>query len=137
VNEEILSRLERIDHKEYSCGFEFADSSTFDEMARCFEERKILAKEIERLNKELQDTKEHLGEYLHEQEEENKRLNNIIDKKEQFLGDNIKRLEREVVKRDNIINELKKQSNGVWVNNLLNFMEKNNIEFGSDKDATK
>lgn len=36
-------------------------------------------KEIERLNKELQDTKEHLGEYLYEQEEENKRLNNIIE----------------------------------------------------------
>jgi len=50
VIEKILSRLERIDHKEYSCAFEFADSSTFDEMCRCFEERKILAKEIENLN---------------------------------------------------------------------------------------
>lgn len=56
--EEILSRLERIDHKEYSCGFEFADSSTFDEMARCFEERKILAKEIERLNKKVKECEE-------------------------------------------------------------------------------
>lgn len=37
-------------------------------------------KEIERLKIELQDTKEHLGEYLHEQEEENKRLNNVINK---------------------------------------------------------
>ena len=45
---EILDRLERIDHKEYSGGFEFADSSTFDEMARCFEERK------KRLNLEAQ-----------------------------------------------------------------------------------
>lgn len=35
-------------------------------------------KEIERLKQELQDTKEHLGEYLHEQEEENKRLNKGI-----------------------------------------------------------
>jgi beta-lactamase class D len=35
-------------------------------------------KEIERLNKELQDTKEHLGEYLHEQEEENKKLKKLI-----------------------------------------------------------
>ena len=41
-------------------------------------------KEIERLNKELQDTKEHLGEYLHEQEEENKRLNNIINELENY-----------------------------------------------------
>lgn len=36
-------------------------------------------KEIERLKTELQETKEHLGEYLHEQEEENKRINNIIN----------------------------------------------------------
>ena len=35
--------------------------------------------EIERLKTDLQDTKEHLGEYLHEQEEENNRLNNIIN----------------------------------------------------------
>lgn len=60
MNEEILSRLERIDHKEYSSGFEFADSSTFDEMARCFEERKILAKEIERLNNILNKLEEYL-----------------------------------------------------------------------------
>ena len=32
---EILDRLERIDHKEYSCGFEFADSGSFDEDCRC------------------------------------------------------------------------------------------------------
>lgn len=41
--------------------------------------------EIERLNKELQDTKEHLGEYLYEQEGENKRLNNIINEFEKWL----------------------------------------------------
>lgn len=46
---EILDRLERIDHKEYSGGFEFADSSTFDEMARCFEERKKMADYITNL----------------------------------------------------------------------------------------
>ncbi len=60
MSEEILSRLERIDHKEYSGGFEFADSSTFDEMARCFEERKILAKEIERLNNIISNMEEEL-----------------------------------------------------------------------------
>jgi cob(I)alamin adenosyltransferase len=59
--EEILSRLERIDHKEYRCGFEFADSSTFDEMGRCFEERKILAKEIERLNNIINEFEEWLN----------------------------------------------------------------------------
>lgn len=62
--EEILSRLERIDHKEYRCGFEFADSSTFDEMSRCFEERKILTKEIERLNKENEKLKKGLNKLL-------------------------------------------------------------------------
>lgn len=34
--------------------------------------------EIERLKTELQDTKEHLGEFLHEQEEENKKLKKLI-----------------------------------------------------------
>ena len=41
--------------------------------------------EIERLKTELQDTKEHLGEYLHEQEEDNKRLNNIINELDKWL----------------------------------------------------
>jgi len=50
---------------------------------------KRLCVEIERLNKELQDTKEHLGEYLHEQEEENNRLNNIINELEKLCIDNL------------------------------------------------
>ena len=41
---------------------------------------KMLEKEMERLKTELQDTKEHLGEYLHEQEEENNRLNKEVEK---------------------------------------------------------
>ena len=55
---EILDRLERIDHKEYSCGFEFADSGSFDEDCRCFEERKEMANYITNLqqeNKQLKD----------------------------------------------------------------------------------
>lgn len=48
---EIIDRLERIDHKEY-IAFEFADSATFDEMARCFEERKKLADYITNLQEE-------------------------------------------------------------------------------------
>lgn len=47
---EILDRLERIDHKEYNA-FEFADSATFEEMARCFEERKKMADYITNLEK--------------------------------------------------------------------------------------
>lgn len=49
---EILDRLERIDHKEYSGGFEFADSASFNEMARCFEERKKMANYITNLQQE-------------------------------------------------------------------------------------
>lgn len=49
---EILDRLERIDHKEYSGGFEFADSGSFDEDCRCFEERKKLANYITNLQEE-------------------------------------------------------------------------------------
>lgn len=42
-------------------------------------------REIERLNKELQDTKEHLGEYLYEEEEENKRLIKELKIKTDFI----------------------------------------------------
>ena len=64
---EILDRLERIDHKEYSCGFEFADSGSFDEDCRCFEERKKMANYITNLqqeNKQLKDNWNKLKEYL-------------------------------------------------------------------------
>lgn len=50
----ILDRLERIDHKEYICGFEFADSASFDEMARCFEERKKMANYITNLQQKVE-----------------------------------------------------------------------------------
>ena len=62
---EILDRLERIDHKEY-IAFEFADSATFDEMARCFEERKKLADYITNLqkeNKQLKDKIENIKDF--------------------------------------------------------------------------
>lgn len=85
--EEILSRLERIDHKEYSNGFEFADSSTFDEMARCFEERKILAKEKERSKSIIKEVRECINHYAIENEDyskiyndEEKELLEILDK---------------------------------------------------------
>ena len=55
---EILDRLERIDHKEYSCGFEFADSGSFDEDCRCFEERKKMANYITNLQQENKKDKE-------------------------------------------------------------------------------
>lgn len=52
--------LERIDHKEYSGGFEFADSSTFDETAKCFEERKMMANHITNLQQENEKLKDEL-----------------------------------------------------------------------------
>lgn len=66
---EILDRLERIDHKEYSCGFEFADSGSFDEDCRCFEERKKMANYITNLqqeNKQLKCNWNKLKEYCKE-----------------------------------------------------------------------
>lgn len=50
----ILDRLERIDHKEYSGGFEFADSASFDETTRCFEERKKMANYITNLQQKIE-----------------------------------------------------------------------------------
>jgi hypothetical protein len=81
--EEILSRLERIDHKEYSGGFEFADSSTFNEMGRCFEERKILTKEIERLNSIIKEVRECINHYAIENEDYSKIYN---DEEKELLG---------------------------------------------------
>ena len=54
---EILDRLERIDHKEYSCGFEFADSGSFDEDCRCFEERKKWQIQLTNYNTKTKNTK--------------------------------------------------------------------------------
>ena len=42
----------------------------------------------------------------------------------QLLRDKIQELEK----------ELKGNNNGVWVNNLLEVIKENNIEFGSDKE---
>ena len=70
---EILDRLERIDHKEYSCGFEFADSGSFDEDCRCFEERKKMANYITNLQQENQKYKEVIDkatEYIESKEYE-------------------------------------------------------------------
>ena len=39
---DIIDRLDRIDNKSYTCSFEFADSGSFEEDCRCFDERNIL-----------------------------------------------------------------------------------------------
>ena len=77
------------------------------------------SKEVERLNKELQDTKEHLGEYLYEEEEENKRLIKELKIKTDFIEELLylilnstdNKLQKEVhkigIKYDKNIQELK------------------------------
>lgn len=85
----ILDRLERIDHKEYSGGFEFADSSSFDETARCFEERKKMAYYITNLQKENQILKEHLEAYKKDGDETQDRIDKAIDYIEKEYQDNI------------------------------------------------
>jgi len=65
---EIIDRLERIDHKEY-IAFEFADNATFDEMARCFEERKKMADYITNLQNGFKSTIEELCETTEKLEE--------------------------------------------------------------------
>lgn len=62
--DKILSRLERIDHKEYSCSFEFADSGSFEETCMCFDERKKLANYIKELQQENKRLKEMIKEAL-------------------------------------------------------------------------
>ena len=69
------------------------------------------------------------------QNEEIERLNNIINKLEKYL---IEQVERSYSNDyDNVLDkldELKGNNNGVWVNNLLEVIKENNIEFGSDKE---
>lgn len=86
---EILDRLERIDHKEY-IAFEFADGATFDEMARCFEERKKMADCITNLQKQIEEYQKALDETMSEkidlQEEKQrllKKLDFMIDKNDE------------------------------------------------------
>lgn len=79
--------------------------------------------EIKRLNKELQDTKEHLGEYLHEQEEENKRLNDKIEDDKMIIEgnwgciDNLRKdynaQKKEIKRLNNIINKALEKSKGL------------------------
>ena len=74
---EILDRLKKIDHKEY-IAFEFADSATFDEMARCFEERKKMADYITNLQEENEHLNDLLGNALKSYEEQREKIDKAI-----------------------------------------------------------
>ena len=125
---EILDRLERIDHKEYSCGFEFADSGSFDEDCRCFEERKKMANYITNLQEEneylkknqrfykkfgndyifcVEGDKETYKDLLLEKQEENENLKDFINKL-QATKDRLDKYDREnQLKIDKAISMLK------------------------------
>ena len=86
--EKILDRLERIDHKEYCGGFEFADSSTFEEMGRCFDERKKLANYTKELQQENKQLKEEIEEYKRIEQKDLEAFNNydsILTELEEYL----------------------------------------------------
>lgn len=96
---EILDRLERIDHKEYSGGFEFADSGSFDEDGRCFEERKKLANYITNLQKENQSLKNNYNDNeqaIHKIMEENEKLRIQISAREEVCNKYEQRCEKAI-----------------------------------------
>lgn len=99
--------IEEIDKwldNEYGCSY-----TKLEELHNYWFEKSTNQKlEIERLKEELQDTKEHLGEYLYEQEEENKRLNNIINELE-------KSWKEEITRFNNFIQE---DSSMIEINNI-------------------
>ena len=96
---EILDRLERIDHKEY-IAFEFADSATFDETARCFEERKKLADYITNLQNENMKYDQCLTELTDNYKDLQKELTNLQEENER-LKKQITEYQDEIFARDN------------------------------------
>ena len=80
-----------------------------------------------------------LLEYLFELEQEIERLNNIINELEKYLNEQVDYMTHHSIERmvafdccRHKLQELKGNNNGVWVNNLLEVIKENNIEFGSD-----
>ena len=95
------------------------------------DEEQELVEEIERLNniinefKNRDDVLEEFEDWLERQKTRNSEWDNFI------MVDG--RLGIPISYLLNKLQELKGNNNGVWVNNLLEVIKKNNIEFGSDK----
>jgi len=85
--EEILDRLERIDHKEYCGGFEFADSTTFVEIGRCFDERKQLSNYTRKLQQENNQLKKEIKKYINSNDFVYDELYKKRERIEKILGD--------------------------------------------------
>lgn len=81
MNDKDINNLKEmlVDFNEYSTDYTKTRCRELEETT------KNTLKVIERLNKELQDTKEHLGEYLHEQEEENKLLSHRLEVANEYI----------------------------------------------------
>ena len=104
---EILDRLERIDHKEY-IAFEFADSATFDEVTRCFKERKKLADYITNLQEEIERQSKaqvildnqiaEMYDYKSRNEKAIEYINNYIEVEDAPINERIKTEFKEVIR---------------------------------------
>ena len=99
---------------------EIIEQVGYQEFYRYFQEKTTLIeqqrKEIERLNNIINELNKAIIEFKKQIEEERKNYREII-------GNFVDKLQ-----------ELKGNNNGVWVNNLLEVIKENNIEFGSDKE---
>jgi len=117
---EILDRLKKIDHKEY-IAFEFADSATFDEMARCFEERKKMADYITNLQEENEHLNDLLGNALKSYEEQREKIDKAIV----------------LIKNDDIIVKIQEFENKYTVNFYDKKEDLLNILTGGDEEWKK
>lgn len=88
---------------------------------------------IEEMRKELINQDQYIGKLTEAYNIEIERLNNIINELEKELDLNLPFKVVGVRHLKNKLQELKGSNNGVWVNNLLEVIKENDIEFGSDK----
>ena len=82
-------------------------------------------KEIERLNNIINELEKWLNEKICLNKNDKDYINGMT-----FVGVNLQMYQMFLDK----LQELKGNNNGVWVNNLLEVIKENNIEFGSEKE---
>ena len=131
---EILDRLERIDHKENKTAFEFADSGTFDEVARCFEERKKMADYITNLEQEnyiVQTNIEILknkiygkDEYIEILEKSKEDYKSRIDKAIEYIKEYVPIINNNLFTKEHQLERYKEKEkyNEKFINELLNIL---------------
>ena len=117
------------------------EKNCLEELITAYDEKD---QEIERLKngcKELEQQIDDLYKLETTLTNENERLNNIINELEKYLNEQVDYMTHHSIERmvafdccRHKLQELKGNNNGVWVNNLLEVIKENNIEFGSDKE---